>query len=270
MEKIIIGGFVGVLLTASTAFAADMPVRGRRAVPPPAPPPLETSWSGWYIGFNAGAAFGGHDPVRVEETRNGSLYLSGTWPGHGDFGKLDLGGGFGGGQLGYNWQSGNWVYGIETDIQGSGISDRRDVQLPYISAGNTIRVDTRSSVDWFGTLRGRLGMVWNNTLIYATGGLAYGGVNYRVHMDDTFNYVTDHDWNPTRVGYAVGAGWEFHLAPGWTGKFEYQYVDLGTFGISAPELLFGAPSAFAIHTEAWPNFHTFRFGLNYHYGAMPL
>ena len=165
--------------------------------------------------------------------------------------------------IGYNWQAGSWVFGIEADAQGSGIRGSTGATLPYISAGNTITTTRGEKLDWFGTVRGRIGTTWNKWLVYGTGGLAYGQTTTSLNMTDTFNFVAATTVRTTRNGYAVGGGAEYALTPNWTVKGEYQYIDLGRRTINVAELLITAPSTFAISNTTRYDYHTGRIGVNY-------
>jgi outer membrane immunogenic protein len=259
MKKIILTGAALLALSTGAAVAADMPLK---APIMKAPPVVVSPWAGWYIGVNGGYAFDGRDPVGVAETLNGTPFVAGTWPGSGNFGNLKMKGAFGGAQAGYNWVSGSFLYGLESDFQFSDISARSAVTLPYIVGANTISVAASDRTDGFGTFRGRIGWLWNSALLYATGGLAYGNVHYRLAMVDTLNFQAIRAVDQTRAGFAAGAGIEFALAPRWTVKLEYQYIDLGSFNVGANEA--GPGNGFAIVTKATPNFQTFRVGLNWH------
>lgn len=251
-----------VAVLSAPAAAADM------RMPMKAPPPVAAvfSWTGFYIGVNGGGAFSSRDSVDVTETFNNALFVSGTWPGVGNFGTLEPTGGFGGGQIGYNWQFQNWVLGIESDIQGAGIRDRAAATLPYISAGNTISVATSHKINWFGTTRGRIGVAFDRVLLYATGGVAYGESSYSIAMTDTFAFVANATDKDTRVGWVAGAGVEWAFAPNWSLKGEYQYIDLGRRTITVPEVtLAGAATLFAISAQARTDFHTGRIGINYRF-----
>ena len=105
----------------------------------------------------------------------------------------------------YNWQSNQFVFGGETDIQFSGADD---TFAPW-----------KFSNPWFGTLRGRAGFATSNILIYATGGLAYGGVRVK-------NTVTGADESKLHPGWVIGAGMEVALTTNWSARAEYLYVDL--------------------------------------------
>jgi outer membrane immunogenic protein len=181
---------VASLLAAAPAFAADMP----QAYPTKAPPPVAVvpafSWTGFYIGANAGYGWG-----------SGKEGIS----------DLDPEGWLGGGQLGFNYQFGNnVVIGAEADIQGSDIND------------STIDgvFDPRSKMDYFGTVRARLGYAFDNVLPYVTGGFAWG------HNEIT-NRFDDFSSDNTHVGWTVGGGVEYAFTNNWTVKAEYLYMDLG-------------------------------------------
>src|SRR5579871_4766229 len=136
----------------------------------------------------------------------------------------------GGVQGGYNFQSGAWVFGIEGDLELTGASDTF--------------ASWKFSNPWFGTVRGRVGYAINNILFYGTGGLAFGELRAQ-----TFGLSE----SQTNIGWALGAGTEFGLAPNWTAKIEYLYVDL-------------SESQFAI-TGLSNGYHfgVIRAGVNYHF-----
>ena len=141
------------------------------------------NWTGAYIGINGGGGWG--------STNN-----------------IDSSGGFVGGTLGYNWQQGQAVFGIETDIAWSGISGSGVIGAVPVSAGS----------DWFGTVRGRLGLAADRALWFVSGGLAYGNINATSPLQSV---------DTTNAGWALGAGVEFALAGPWTAKVEYLHIDLG-------------------------------------------
>src|SRR5262249_4553056 len=145
-----------------------------------APAPLAYSWMGPYFGVN----------------------LGGQW-GHATHSGADPWGVNGGAQVGYNWQNDRFVYGVEADLQGSSADD--------------MFANFKFSNPWFGTMRGRAGVAFNNILLYGTVGLAFGGGKVE------FNGLTESN---THVGWAAGAGIEVGFTPNWSAKAEYLYVDL--------------------------------------------
>ena len=130
----------------------------------------------------------------------------------------------GGGQAGYNWQQGNWLVGLEADIQGSDERGSSDVCVVAGCALGTGILTANYKLDWFGTVRGRVGLLpTDRVLIYATGGLAYGELSATAPLVPL-------SWGSTRAGWTVGAGAEVKLDNNWSVKIEYLYMDLGDVG----------------------------------------
>ena len=250
-----------------SAHAADMAVK---AMPAPLPPPC--IWCGFYIGLNAGYAWD-------DSTANLNAFT--TVPG-GDFGPAVAAGGtprflganheggFGGGQIGYNLAWTNWLIGVEADIQGADIGRTNTVTFPG-GGGIVPSVSTgRDHIDWFGTARGRVGVTFNNILLYGTGGFAFGGVNSSV--TNVFTPVTAGSFagnlSDTRFGWAAGAGVEWMVGRNWSVKGEYLHVDLG----STDTTMFD-PVHFPLASATYHFHHEFdsvRVGVNYHFGAGPV
>ncbi len=245
-----------ILTLASPAAAGD-------PAPRPAPPsaadvPAPFVWAGFYIGSNFGGGSGSGSRLSGFETEalapTGAVW---TLPG------LDPGGVLGGFQAGHNWQAGNVVFGLESDIQAAGLSGGSKAIAPRLAAAH-------QTIDWFGTTRARLGYAPTPTfLVYATGGLAYGGGGSRfVYVDALGNNSGEgfHAW--THAGFAAGGGLEWAFSPEWSAKLEYLYVDLGRSGGHA----FNEANAdgdtltrAATLTGASNRFHAIRAGLSYHF-----
>jgi len=182
MKKTLLGtGFACAF--AASAVAADLP-RGSYQAPAYVAPMAVYSWMGPYLGANLGYQWGG--------TTNNPTDPSGI---------------AGGVQAGYNFQSGQFVFGAETDIQLSGADD---TFAPW-----------KFSNPWFGTLRGRAGVAFNNILVYGTGGLAYGNVR---------GEIAGLSENRTHIGWTAGLGLEVGLTPNWSAKAEYLWIDLADRG----------------------------------------
>ncbi len=245
-------GTVAIFGFASVASAADLPIKAPMYTKAPVIAPV-TNWQGFYVGGNVGY---GWDPASA--TFNPTTYvttvLAGTTPTITDTGP-DSGpvalsvhpkGWLGGGQLGYNWQQNSVVYGLEADIDWSGMQD--SASAPWFVNGSQpdnvfIRgqINLKQQLDYFGTLRGRLGWANDSLLLYGTGGLAWG------HVTTTFNVsnVTEPTLALTsqqlaalqnggyaqtsqlRWGFALGAGLEWMVAHNWSVKAEYLFIDLG-------------------------------------------
>uniref|UniRef100_E6VBM0 Porin n=1 Tax=Rhodopseudomonas palustris (strain DX-1) TaxID=652103 RepID=E6VBM0_RHOPX len=200
-----------------------------------APPPA--NWAGLYIGGNFGGA--------TARDRS-SVTIAGVT----DAFNLAPDGFFGGGQIGYNWQAVNWVFGVEADFQGSTLKDQRAAVL-----GPAVFYDAK--LPWFGTARGRIGYSLGSTLFYGTAGYAYGNIK-----TDIVSAIGNYSFKTTKGGWAAGAGIETPfqlfglLGPNWTSKTEYLYVDLGSTTDA-----FGATG---INTTKVTQ-HTLRTGINYHF-----
>src|SRR5262249_53460440 len=166
----------------------------------------------------------------------------------------------GGVQVGYNWQPSNWLFGIEADIQGSG--QRDTVCLLYCLPGN-VSYTIENKLSWFGTLRGRFGFVTNETLFYATGGLAFGRVETNGIMFDRPPAFTG-SVSSTRTGWAAGGGVETALVGNWTGKIEYLHIDLGSQTLSVSDF-FADSNVFSTSFRD----NVVRVGLNYRIGGTP-
>jgi outer membrane immunogenic protein len=209
-------------------------------------PYVWSAWSGLYVGLNAGYGW----------SPNGDQLALAT----DDPTGLSPAGGFAGGQIGYNWQFGHLVLGAEADLQSADISDRvRDLNfLDHF----------HSRLDWFGTVRGRLGYAFDRTLLFATAGFAYGGVHNVAN--GPFLPGAPYRFDGTATGYVLGAGLEYRLTPALSIKGEYQYVNLGTNDPTNPagapySNIFGGGAATVRDDE----YHTLRFGLNYRFGGGP-
>lgn len=195
MKRILIAGALA-LAAGTQAFAADLP-------PPVAPPPRAPAayvpvgpaynWSGFYIGVNGGYGFGSSD-------------WTGGAVSSGDF---DTSGWVVGGTAGANYQMGQFVFGVETDLDYSSMRGTGPSGFCF---------NCQTSTGWLGTTRGRVGFALDRLLFYATGGAAYGNI------DASANGITN---TSTEFGWTVGAGIEGAFADNWTAKLEYLYVDLG-------------------------------------------
>jgi outer membrane immunogenic protein len=200
---------LSLLAFGGAAFAADLP-------PAPQLPPLEAApvWTGFYGGLNIGGGFG--------SSRNAFSIAGFGLPSF----NTSLAGVVGGGQAGYNWQTGPWVIGLEASFDGSGLSGARTAPCVPLLCG-TLSASYAQKLTWFGTLRPRIGYAFGNWLLYATGGGALG----RVGADATAAvgpFVATDNRSQTRGGWTVGGGVEVGFAPGWSAKIEYLYLDLGS------------------------------------------
>jgi len=244
--------------------AADLPAATATQTPLP-----YLNWTGFYAGVNAGYGWGnnnvnfvGADPNFYSPTITFGAMPAGLRP--------DAHGFVGGAQAGYNFQSGPVVYGIETDIQYANIMGTASVGTA-VPGFPTILTTAQNKVDWFGTLRPRLGVtVAPAFLIYGTGGLAYGHVASSASTLVTGPagitcannlFCSNGSASQTRAGWTAGAGAEYAFSGHWSAKVEYLYVDLGHETYNMPSTLAPAISGM-LGTTA---FHEYvvRGGLNY-------
>ncbi|TPQ36285.1 hypothetical protein C2U70_13100 [Bradyrhizobium guangdongense] len=282
MKRMMIGMAAAVSLFATGAMAADMAPRYAKA--PPIVDPV-WSWTGFYIGANAGYSWGrSNTDVSYFNTATG-LPIA---PPAGSItnARFDMNGAIAGGQAGYNWQRDNWVFGIEGDLQWSDEKGRAGYScaavpvlagpclpgltfLPAAAAGGTtLTID--QSLQWFGTLRGRVGILATpKVLFYGTGGLAFGEIKTTGTMSGftpaAVAVTSVGSTSTTRAGWTVGVGVEGKITQNWSAKLEYLYMDLGRFG-SGPFTL--APAA-AIGANVSSSFtdHILRVGVNYQFGG---
>ncbi len=236
------------------ASAADLNAGGMKDVDYlPAP-----VWGGFYIGLNGGYGQNVTSPNIVSYIEGAPYATSGG---------INSKGAFGGAQAGLNVQRGQFVYGLETDLQFADLRSSKDVETDV--DGLTRHLD--QTVDWLGTIRGRAGYTFGNALVYATGGFAYAGVDTKV-VSSIVSAIPVAHFGRTEVetGYTIGGGLEYKITPSWSAKAEYQYIDLGKASLSGTSL------AGAVTTNDLDNsYQTVRIGFNYHleggwFSNMPL
>ena len=176
----------------------------------------------------------------------------------------------GGGQVGYNHQHGIFVLGVETDMAGAGMNGRRFVTpitqnngTPFPGTGF---VTAHQTTSWLGTLRGRVGVAaWPKVLLYGTGGLAYGHVDYGAATDfrpvGTELYATT--FNRTKTGWIGGGGAEVSVHPRVSIKAEYLHYDLGSESVIVNPSLTLPPFQVGYRWETTGN--VVRGGINFHF-----
>jgi outer membrane immunogenic protein len=255
MVKNLLTGVAVAALTAIGAVAAqaaDLPTRKEAPAPVFVPPPF--TWTGFYIGLNAGGILSSGSRNATLVVPSSDIFLNSFFPG----GIGNSQSGFiGGGQAGYNWQTGAFVLGIVTDFDGTTLSKNFNFSSAPFGPGtpfptDTLNVNAKASLDWLGTTRAKVGFVVtpdNRLQIYGTGGVAYGGGSSHFNVFDSVNNAY---WSgspsSTRVGWTVGAGVEYAITNNVTIGAEYLYADLGSTKIttnpnSAASLVF--PGVFA-------------------------
>lgn len=263
-------GIATTLIAAQPATAADMPVKAR-------PPVVEVwTWDGWYVGLNGGYSWGrSKTTASWYNSGNGALLATSQQ-------TLKLDGPIFGGQFGFNRQNGSWVWGIEVDGQWSGQDGKTNFSCPTpgpgspcnsitggLGAGVAPTASFEQSLEWFVTLRGRLGILVQPTwLAYVTGGAAIGHIDTKgvisgfaannVAVSAAFSY------DKTKFGWTVGGGLEGRLTGNWTAKLEYIYADYGT--VSGQGFLPTAFPPLRVDFSSRVTDHVLRVGLNYKWG----
>jgi outer membrane immunogenic protein len=176
---------------------------------------------------------------------------------------LNASGFFGGGQVGYNWQVGQLVLGLEGDMSGSAIEAKLGADATASGIGS-LSASAGTKLDWFGTVRGRLGYVIRpDIMIYGTGGWAFGHTTSTATVTLTPGGTFSASASNDKSGWAAGAGIEYAIAPFMTFKTEYLYVDLGTDQLFSTTI-FGAPVSVSEQTRI----HTIKAGLNFKFGGL--
>jgi outer membrane immunogenic protein len=192
-SKLIKTGLVLAALLAAPFAANAADLRAPTYKAPAYVAPSAPSWTGFYVGLNAGYGFGDADWSAPGGDPSPSGFLVG-------------------GTIGYNLQTGSWVWGVEADIAWSNMEDTagaRSTELP-----------------WFGTARGRIGYAgWGSMMPYITAGAAFASVE---------NSVGPASITETRIGWTAGLGLEYMVWSNWSVKFEYLYADLGTADVPGP------------------------------------
>jgi outer membrane immunogenic protein len=182
----------------------------------------------------------------------------------------------GGAQAGYNWQAGNFVYGLEGDINYNGWNNTsNNIYTLAAPLAGTFTTAVNTKLNWFGTVRGRIGVAASSSiLIYGTGGLAYGQVSSSTvgafsalggftALGETYAGTASN----TRAGWTVGGGMEWLFMPNWSLKWEYLYIDLGKLNYADRCISAVCGSAPAYATSVQFREQVARVGINYHFNT---
>jgi outer membrane immunogenic protein len=254
---------------AGSAVAADLPVKA------PAPVPAAVyDWTGFYVGLNAGGAWGNSDPstsltcthapgftFSIFNCPNALLVrAAGT-------GSMSGTGFIGGGQIGYNLQSGSLVYGAELDFDSFNLKASRQVTANYVASSTQFfTISSSVSTTWLFTARARVGWAFNNLLAYATGGLAVTDLEASNSFFDNGlagGAQATGTWSAskTQAGWTVGGGLEWAFARNWSAKAEYLYVHFDPTANGLITAAGGYGNAISTSTDLTANIA--RAGVNY-------
>ncbi len=233
-SSLIAGAAALTLAAAGPAFSADLPVAYK--APPSAP---VFSWTGFYAGVNLGGAWATNDftgtpsPawVALEGPVGTPFLVTNESP------SLKSSGITGGGQIGFNYQSGAFVWGIEADARGMSLKKSQTVGPIPDPFGTPTVFTTTSENDWVATLRPRLGWAVDRALFYVTGGLAVGNTRSSLNVFRPISgYNSFGSVNTTRAGWTAGGGIEYAFWNNWSVKAEYLFVNLGSTGYNTVDL----------------------------------
>lgn len=287
MKRIVFGLAAAMSLFATGAVAADLAAKPYVKAPVIVDPVW--SWTGFYVGANGGYSWG---RSRTDVSYFNPVTGLAIVPPAGSItsAAFDMNGGIAGGQAGYNWQSTNWVFGIEGDLQWSGEKGSAfyncvgtaipagGVCLPGLTflpagglAGTTLTID--QSLQWFGTVRGRVGILATpKVLFYGTGGLAFGEIKTTGRMTGFDGFGTPiastGTSSTTRLGWTAGVGVEGKITQNWSAKLEYLYMDLGRFDAGTFTLAPTLPISASVSSRFTD--HILRVGINYQFTSGPV
>ncbi len=211
---------------SGSVFAADLPPAGPPVRAPAAYVPAALpvySWSGFYIGLNAGYGFANTNSTAT--ISGNSVVGSGTATG-----SNNLNGFVGGGQIGANWQWDAFVLGLEADFQGTSQS-----KTSNLGCGAGCILTGEGKIPWFATLRGRAGVAFDRVLVYGTGGAVWLEAKETVTATGAATLI---DASDTKTGWTAGAGVEVAFSQNWTARIEYLFLDV------KPTLTASIPAAF--------------------------
>jgi outer membrane immunogenic protein len=250
MKKLLLASVgIAVLALSGAASAADL---SRPAPMYKAAAPAEAifNWTGFYIGAHVGYGWASKDWDQTFAGFGAPLDRTVTPVKPQSF--------LGGGQIGVNWQTGQWVLGLEAD---GSWTDASDCGAPFFRSLAGSAYNGCNQVNWYATGTARVGVAMDRALFYIKGGAAFAGEEQNI----TFrNVVTTSTATDTRFGWTVGGGIEYALSPNWSVKAEYNYMDFGsqnyTFTYAAN------PAALVERWDISQQVHIAKFGINYRFG----
>jgi outer membrane immunogenic protein len=241
---------VGTILGIGVASAADLPVKMLAPVAAP------FSWTGFYIGGSAGGG------VMLGQGYTSDIFntvASGSPSDRHGVGALA------GGQLGYNYQIGMLVLGIEGEGFWSGMKETPDTFALAVFGGNTLVSSSTIKNKWDYDVAARFGLAIDHALIYGKAGWVAGGFSWST------NYITNPTFqnygSSTLNGLLIGVGLEYAVTNNWTVKFEYDYLGFGAKDVPFNAAIGAAPFNYTQSVSADKNI--FKVGLNYLFNAAP-
>lgn len=269
MHKSLVLGVATAIMVSGSAMAADIGAR----IPTKAPPVMAPvwSWNGFYLGVNAGYGFGNDSGVSTTGQAVGNVQTVADGA-RAPFVPLERDGFLGGAQIGYNWQTGGFVFGLEADIQYTDFKDSVNAVTTGVLFPGVRNNNFSHELEYLGTARGRIGYAFDRTLFYVTGGLAYGGVKseaafFSPQPGNVLQFAGTTD--ELRTGYTVGGGIEHAFWQNWSAKIEYLYYDLGDTTVAVNRIATAVPLGIGTGYDSTfrNDGHIVRAGLNFRFGG---
>jgi outer membrane immunogenic protein len=229
-------------------------------------PVYPVSWAGFYGGLNSGAAWSEHEGRLTAPANAVGTVVTGS-------AKELPSGPLGGAQIGYNWQFGRFVLGVEADVDAAAVQDKAFVtSLAVAATAATSQAASKSDLDYFGTLRARAGYSFGRFLVYGSGGFAFGGVRDRLSLTNVntvtgFSATVSGNSNETATGWAAGAGFEYAVTPQWSLKTEYLHLDLGSTTLTEAAASSHGVTSGAASLTVRHEYDIVRSGVNYRFGS---
>jgi outer membrane immunogenic protein len=274
MRKLLLAGTA--LAFAGPAFAADMPAPSPAVMPIKAPvvAPMRFSWTGCYIGAQAGAGWGHKDISEPTEQFFQFVAPPGTPIG------IDQSTGFvGGGQIGCDYQvAANWVFGARGDFAWAHIEGQAGD--PFF-AGKNGPITLTAKTDALASATGRLGFAWDRALLYGIGGVAWAHDKYAIQnlsfwgAGNSVNFCGPNvaaaaSCNPTgtetRLGWTVGVGLEWAVVDSWSVLFEFNHYDFGTRSVTLTDPNGNAGAPLSGPVDVKQRIEAVKLGINYRFG----
>jgi len=241
-KKTLLAGVASVLVIGA-AQAADVEA-----------PPVVYDWTGGYIGLQGGYAWGKTD-VETDIDPDFIGVIDSL-----DVDDFNANGFVGGVHAGFLMQSDSFVYGIEGDIEYADMKD--DVDIVFNDGALGDGGTGEKEIDWLGSLRLRAGVAFDRALVYATGGLAVGGVSLESDLSQEALDVglSNDDDSKTAWGWTIGGGLEYALTDDLSARVEYRYTDLGKTDVRVE-----TEDGIGVDGETDNDFHAVRVGLSWHF-----
>jgi outer membrane immunogenic protein len=231
MKKLLVGTVVAFALgtiaislnPTESAYAADLPTKAPKVLP------IYNTWTGFYVGGHAGVGWGSDGSQSMADPLAGRVF-GGFDPVTFD-GSAKLGA-IGGIQLGYNWQaSPTWLLGVEGDLSFASLNNSNS-KAPLTAAVGAVVVGSSLSmsadIKWLSSVRGRVGYIWDNNLLYLTGGAAWKNTDFSSQLNALAPFVSRTNFNETQSGWVLGGGIDRMLTANWILGAQYLFYQFGT------------------------------------------